>query len=322
MMGEQLNPLTQAARLPCVAEATGKLSIILVNFNGMPYLEGCLDSIRQFAPAEAEVILVDNASSDQSVAFVSQRFPWVQVERGQRNLGFSAGNNLGAKRASGDFLLLLNTDTVLLEPLQPALVWFQEHPEYGALTITMLDRDRISRACTGRFPTPLRLALIRSMLVRPDAYPLDKVYDVDWVQGSFMLMRAEIWRSLGGMDERYFMYFEDVELCKRIHDDGLKCGYFPMIAYLHIGGFDPTRFPVLIRNLCLYIHRHLSGLKKFLAWSILLLGCITRVAFYLLRAALARDSADMTLSRASGHAFQNVLTGMRVAPISRNGSEE
>jgi GT2 family glycosyltransferase len=269
-----------------------------------------------------EVILVDNASSDQSVALVSHSFPWVKVERSQRNLGFSAGNNLGAKRASGDTLLLLNTDTVLLEPIEPALEWFQQHAEYGALTITMLDRDRTPRACTGRFPTPLRLALMRSMLVRPSAYARDRVCDVDWIQGSFMLMRAATWRTLCGMDERYFMYFEDVELCKRIHDEGLTCGYYPMIAYLHFGGFNPTRFPVLIRNLCLYIHRYFSGIRKFFAWTILLSACIARATFYFLRAALVRDSASITLSRASRRAFQNVLTEVRVAPAGYNGSEQ
>jgi hypothetical protein len=320
MIAEALSPFTEVPRLRCIAEAAGKVSIILINYNGLPYLGACLDSVRQFAPAESEVILVDNASSDQSAAFVAQSFPWVQLERSQHNLGFSAGNNLGAKRASGGFLLLLNTDTVLLGPLSPALEWFQQHREFGALTIKMLDRNCIPRACTGTFPTPLRLALMRSMLVRPDAYARDKVYEVDWVQGSFMLIRAETWRTLGGMDERYFMYFEDVELCKRIHDTGLKCGYFPMVTYLHIGGFNPARFPLLIGNLCLYIHRHLRGLSKLLAWSILLLGCITRAALYFLRAAFVRDPASMTLSRASGRAFLKVLTGMRVAPAGHNGS--
>lgn len=322
MIDEQLNPLEDLPRLACAAEAAGTLSIILVNYNGMPYLQACLDSIRQFSPEGTQVILVDNASCDHSVAFVTQSFPWVHVVRSRYNLGFSAGNNLGAQHATGDMLLLLNVDTILLQPIAPALQWFRHHPECGALTVTMLDGERTPRACTGRFPTPLRLVLLSSMLVRPDAYAIDRTYDVDWVQGSFMLLRAGIWQALGGMDERYFMYFEDVELCRRLHDIGLKCCYFPMISYLHRGGFNPARFPLLIENLCLYIHRHLSALGRCLAWSFLLSGCIARTAFYFLCAVLLRDVAHMTLWRVSGCALEKVLTVMRTAPAYHIGSDE
>jgi hypothetical protein len=95
-----------------------------------------------------------------------------------------------------------------------------------------------------------------------------------------------------------------------------------MITYLHFGGFDPARFPLLIGNLCLYIHRHFSGLSKFLVGSILLLACIARAAIYFLRSALVRDPASMTLSRASSHALRNVLAGMHLAPVSYKGSEQ
>lgn len=322
MIGVHPTPLASLPCLPRAAEVFGRLSIILVNYNGMPYLQACLGSVKRFAPATTEVILVDNASSDQSVALVSRSFPWVRVERSQQNRGFAAGNNLGAKRASGDVLLLLNTDTVLLEPIEPALLWFQHHREYGALTIKMLNRDRVASACTGRFPTPLRLAVIRNMLVKPHTYTPGIVHDVDWVQGSFMLMRTEVWRALGGMDERYFMYFEDVELCRRIKDEGLKCGYLPAISYLHFGGFNSARFPLLIDNLCFYIQRHFKGWSKLLARSILLLGCMARAALYSLRATFIRNSANVTLSRACGKALQIVCTGMHKTPSSASGSRQ
>jgi GT2 family glycosyltransferase len=290
-----------------------ELSIILVNYNGMSHLPACLDSIQQFCPPGTNTIMVDNGSSDGSGDLAAREYPWVDLIKSERNLGFAGGNNLAAMRASGKFMLLLNTDTILLEPLAPALSWLEEHPEYGILTVEMLDAQRIPRACTGRFPTPLRLAFLRAMLVDPKSYDGREACDIDWAQGSFLLIRTQLWRSLGGLDERYFMYVEDVDLCKRVHDSGLKCALLPGMRYVHLGGFSAVRFPNQVANLSLYVDQHMTGLQKSCSIGILLLGCLARVCWYEMRALFLRDEPSRTVARACRQALGKLLPTRRRA---------
>ena len=284
-----------------------RLSILLVNYNGMRYLATCLDSLKQFAPPETEVIMADNASTDGSVEFVVRDYPWVRVVRSPVNRGFAAGNNLAAREAVGRFLLLLNTDTVLLEPITPVLDWLENHAQYAAPTINMIDGELVSQACTGRFPSPLRLILLRTMLMRPEHFGKENAHDVDWVQGSFLLMRAEQWRVLGGLDESYFMYAEDIDLCRRVHDAGGKCAYLPHVRYKHWGGYNPRRFPEQAISLDIYIRHHMKGLRKMASRGILSTGCIARTIFYRLKGWFLSDEKCRPTSEASWLAFKRLL---------------
>jgi GT2 family glycosyltransferase len=297
-----------------------ELSIILVNYNGKSYLSGCLDSIRQFCPPGTKTIMVDNGSSDGSGDLVLRDYSWVHLIQSERNLGFAGGNNLAAMQARGKFMLLLNTDTILLEPLAPAICWLEEHPEYGILTVGMLDAQRIPRACTGRFPTPLRLAFLRAMLVDPKNYEGREACDIDWAQGSFLLTRTELWRSLGGLDERYFMYVEDVDLCKRARDSGLKCAFLPGMRYVHFGGFSAIRFPTQVANLALYVDQHTMGLERLWCKGVLLLGCIARVCWYQVRAVFLRDEVSRTMARACRQALAKLLLTRRRARARQFGA--
>ncbi len=305
--------IREVSALSAIVEPAVELSIILVNYNGLSYIAPCLDSIRQFAPPRTEVIMVDNGSGDGSDSLVAREYPWVQLVKSERNLGFATGNNLAAMRSGGTVTLLLNTDTVLLEPLAPAMQWLEEHPEYGILTIEMVDAQRIPRACTGHFPTPLRLAFLRTMLVDPDKYRDQEACEVDWVQGSFLLIRTDLWRTLGGLDDRYFMYSEDIDLCRRAHDSGFKSGILPRMRYVHIGGFNPSRFPTQIASLSIYVDRHMGGIRKWCAIGVLLLGCLARVVWYQFRAVLLRDEASRTVVKACRQALAGFLPGQRHA---------
>jgi GT2 family glycosyltransferase len=285
----------------------GWLSILLVNYNGKKFLEPCIESIERFAPAGAQVVLEDNASTDGSVELVEERFPWVMIIRSNLNLGFARGNNIAAKNANSKYLLLLNTDTVLLDPIESVLNWLDCHPSYGAVTIRMLDGDRVAQACTGRFPTPLRLMLLRSMLVHPKMYGSDQSYDVDWVQGSFLLIRTDLWRRLNGLDETFFMYAEDVDLCKRIQLSGLRCALLPGHRYLHWGGFNPKRFPDQISGLARYVDHHFPGRWRWLSRAILLCGCLLRAAAFGLTALIEEGDLARSKSRASLEAFRRLI---------------
>jgi GT2 family glycosyltransferase len=283
------------------------LSILLVSYNSRRYLADCLESITRFAPPGTEVIMADNASPDDSVEFVAREYPWVRIVRSSQNLGFSAANNLAGRQASGKFILLLNADTVLIEPIAPAVDWLGSHPEYAVVTINMLNGERVPSACTGRFPTPLRLVLLRNMLIAPEQFGDKYAYEVDWVQGSFLLIRAEEWRALGGLDESYFMYVEDVDLCKKAQDRGLKCVYLPRIRYIHLGGYSSARFSEQVKSLGIYVKRHMKGVHKLLAWSVLCVGCLVRVVFFRTKLWLRGDERSRTVSTLSWLAFKGLL---------------
>src|SRR5207302_2270034 len=283
------------------------LSILLVSYNSRRHLGDCLESIARFAPPGTEVIMADNSSTDDSVEFVARDYGLVRIVRNGQNLGFSAANNVAGKGATGRFVLLLNTDTVLIEPIAPAIQWLDEHPEYGVLTVNMLNGERVSSACTGKFPSPLRLILFRSMLTAPEQFGKDYAYDVDWVQGSFLLIRGEQWRALGGLDESYFMYVDDVDLCRRAHDRGMKCAYLPHIRYIHLGGYSSARFSEQARSLGIYIGHHMRGARRLLSWAILCAGCFVRAAFFRARASLRGDEMSRTVSRVSWVAFKGLL---------------
>lgn len=282
------------------------LSILLVNYNGLPFLAACLDSIKRFAPPKTEVILADNGSTDESIEFLAREYPWVRVLSSSRNLGFAGGNNLAAGKAQGRLLLLLNTDTILLDPISPAVEWLESHPEYSVVTINMLDGGQQPQACTGCFPSPSRLVLLRRMLVEPQQYRCDSFHDVDWVQGSFLLIRAEHWKRLNGLDESYFMYVEDVDLCKRVHDLGFRCAYLPYLRYVHFGGFSTGRFPEQAASLSIYIRRHMRGFMRFVCWAILCFGCLSRSLLYGLRMLLENDESNRMRSAASWIAFRKL----------------
>ena len=301
------NPLSQTRTESGPASAQ-RLSILIVSYNEKGHLAPCLESIRRFAPSDTQVVLEDNASTDGSVDAAAKDYPWVQIVRSSRNLGFPGGNNLAAENARGKFILLLNADTLLLEPIAPAVDWLESHPAYGALTVNMLDGDRVARACTGKFPTAMRLVKMSSMLVPPEKYGSEEAYDVDWVQGSFLLVRADLWRVLNGLDERYFpIYVEDVDFCRRIRDAGFKCAYLPQIHYLHWGGYDVSKFPVQVRSLATYVGIHMSGLELTLSRAVLLAGCLVRAVLFKAKGVLSDPDFNRKKSNACRRAFEALI---------------
>jgi GT2 family glycosyltransferase len=159
----------------------------------------------------------------------------------------------------------------------------------------------------------MRLLLLRSMLVSPDTYKrskssqTDSAYTVDWVQGSFLLIRADLWKRLNGLDESFFMYAEDVELCKRIQLSGSRCAYLPGFRYLHWGGFNVTRFPEQVCGLANYLDRHFNWVDRQLGRAILVCGCLFRAAMFGISGVLKKD-VTRTKARASIEAFRRLIS--------------
>jgi GT2 family glycosyltransferase len=271
-----------------VGKVIMQLSILIVNYNGKKYLGDCLSSIKQFVTAEHEVILVDNASGDGSVEYVRNTFPEVKVIISDRNLGFAGGNNLGAHEASGKYLLLLNNDTKLLTDINPAIDLLEDDHSIGIAGAMMLDGDEKYSVSAGHFPSPPRLVRIASVY-KSDGYfrhgnfpqhTQRNGFMVDWVAGSFLLMQRSLWQRLGGLDDSYFMYGEDVDFCRRMLDEGLLTAYCPTVRYVHYCGFDSSRLPLIIKGFRRYHQKFSNVFSRTAADGILFSGLILRALVY------------------------------------------
>jgi GT2 family glycosyltransferase len=264
------------------------LSIVVVNYNGRHHLDGCLGSIAEHVSCAHEVIVVDNASSDGSAAFLRSAHPEVALVQSERNLGFAAGNNLGARSATGTLLLLLNNDTRLLGDLSCAVELIRRDSSVGVVGARMVGASHEYRLSAGRFPEPLRLTRFSSLYERSGPFrtgdfPADvESCPVDWVEGSFLLTRTELWRALGGLDEDYFMYLEDVDYARRVKDRRKRVVYCPRVSYVHAGGYATDRYPHLVAGFRTYHRKHSGAAKRWFAGAALNAGLITRSAVFFL----------------------------------------
>ncbi|MBI4493016.1 MAG: glycosyltransferase family 2 protein [Chloroflexi bacterium] len=230
------------------------LSVVVLNFNTREQLRHCLRSLEAQTgidlQRQAEVFVVDNASSDGSADMVAREFPWVRLVRSPRNGGFAYGNNLALRQCGGRFALLLNPDTVLPPTaLADMLVFVGAHPQAGAAGPKMVLPDgRLDLACRRAFPTPsvalyrlLGLSRLLPQSPRFGRYNLtyldpDLPAEVDSVMGAFMLVRREAIDQAGLLDETFFMYGEDVDWAFRIRQHGWTVLYNPAVVVLHDKG--------------------------------------------------------------------------------------
>ncbi len=224
------------------------VSIILVNYNGADILPHCLSSINKIIDIPAyEIIVVDNDSSDGSVELIVENFPEVRLLRQPKNCGFGAGNNAGAKLATGEFLLLLNTDTVITSNILPHLIeLMQADPKVGIIGPKLLNKDgslqiSISPALGIKGEYQARqmhrdyLNISQRNLIEQK---FQEIQEVDIVVGAAFFIRSSLFHSLGGFDENFFMYFEESDLCKRAQYQGYKIIYTPHISLIHLKGYS------------------------------------------------------------------------------------
>ena len=235
-----------------------KLSIIIVNWNIREDVVNCLRSIEENQPrCEYEVIVVDNASTDGSAEAVRQKFPWVRLIVNEQNLGFAAGNNVGLKKASGEYVLFLNSDTIVHRGSFDGLVSFMDgNPEVGGCGPKLLNQDGTVQPSARRFPTlrgilhyytilrvvPIFRSEYRKWHMRD--FKHDRRMDVDQVKGAALMARRSIVEELGRMDEAFFMYYEEVDLCYGIKQAGWRVAFVPDVAITHLGGRSMNRMPV------------------------------------------------------------------------------
>lgn len=268
------------------------LSIIIVNYNVKNLLKKSLESIFNFQKElRFEVIVVDNDSEDQSAQMVRKHFPGVKLTENQRNLGFSAACNQGIRMSCGRYILFLNPDTEFTPGGISEMIKFMDsHPQVGICGPQMVDPQRKVHFSARSFPSYLTaISSGQSILNRvfPDN-PLSRKYllkdqnrsqkmKVDWVSGSCLLAKRDVFEKIGLLDERFFMYVEDVDFCYRAKKAGFSVYYFPnSVVVHHIGKSTQKRKLRMLlehhRSMYYFYRKHhnpkafLRGIVFFSVW--------------------------------------------------------
>jgi GT2 family glycosyltransferase len=282
-----------AVKHPRIGEKKTLVSIVIVNYNGLRFLPACLDSLASaFTRYDKEIIVVDNASSDGSQQWLRERKDVVYIES-ETNTGFTGGNNLGASKARGELLLFINNDTLVPGSLDALLDALQQ-PTVGISACRLRYGDQRQQFSFGYDHTPLRLVLswlgtekrhwLPSVFRRIETDP--KKYDTDqhnlaWVSGACFAMRRSDWREVGGFDTRFFMYCEDVDLCVRVRQRGLKVAYTAQCTVIHFEGagkawIGPAALRRTVRSYQLLTQKHRGH-----AWAVVVSVCLGSI--FLLR---------------------------------------
>jgi GT2 family glycosyltransferase len=228
-----------------------KLSIIIVNFNVRYFLEQCLTSVLKATNnIDAEIFVVDNESKDDSVEMVQTLFPTVKVIANKKNVGFSKANNQAIGIAKGEYVLLLNPDTVVEEDtFEKCIAFMDNHPKAGGLGVKMIDGNGIFLPESKRgLPTPsvsfYKIFGLSSLFPKSRTFSKyhlgylsnDETNEIEILSGAFMWMRKSVLDEIGYLDESFFMYGEDIDLSYRIIKAGYQNYYFPETKIIHYKG--------------------------------------------------------------------------------------
>ncbi len=253
-----------------------KLSIIILCWNDRKVIADCLESI--FANAhstEFEVIVSDNGSTDGSIEYIRTTHPQVLLIENGRNLRFAKANNVGIRASGGEYALILNPDTLIHQGTLDTLVSSADrHPEVGAFGCRVLNSDGSYQLSARPFYT-LRSEWITALYLRALGrlsgwFRSDRYIGwdgatqrkVDWLTGCFILVRSGLLKSIGGFDEQFFYYYEDLDLCRRIWQAGYPILYIPSVTITHLGGQSTkTRFSPLAFQLDSQVTRYLYFYK-------------------------------------------------------------
>lgn len=275
-----------------------ELSVIIVNYNVKHFLEQCLYSVRSaLLKTGGEVIVVDNSSPDNSLAYLQPLFPEVQFIANQENIGFAQACNQGLARSRGQYVLFLNPDTIVPEDcFENCIRFFQEHPEAGALGSRMVDGSgTFLKESKRAFPSPLTslyklfgLARLFPRSAQFSRYHLGhleehKNNEVDVLAGAFMMIRKTVLDKTGGFDERFFMYGEDVDLSYRIQKAGYKNYYFAGTTIIHFKGESTKKgsmnyVRMFYSAMSLFVNKHYGGRQAGIFNSLIHLAIWFRAA--------------------------------------------
>jgi len=296
------------------------VSVLMVSYNTKILTLEALHTLYKETNLDFEVIVVDNASSDGSVKEVAEKFPQVTLIQSQQNLGFASGNNVAAGYATGDYLLLLNPDTEILEKAVDRLIDFADNnPDsriWGGRTL-FPDRSLNPSSCWAKQThwslvcqaLGLTSLFRKSTLFNPEGiggWDRKGEREVDIVSGCFFLIKRDFWLSLNGFHADFFMYGEEADLCLRAKEFGAKPVVTSMATIVHYGGAsEPIKSDKLVRLLKakqLLIQKHFPGRQKYIAGCLLALWPVSRLIAHCLLNVLGRQT-----SKDSFGVWRNVL---------------
>ncbi len=282
------------------------LSIVIVNWNTKDLLRDCLNSVRAgLSGITAEVLVVDNASSDGSCNMLRDHFPWVKRIECPTNLGFAGGNNLALEQVSGRHILLLNTDTLVHGAvLTEALAWLDDNPEVGVMGPRVLNTDGTVQMSCSAFPSlghlarqSLGLTRIKSL----DSYRLtgwdrSSARQVDVISGAAMFVRRSAMKDVGLLDEDFFFYGEETDWCRRFAQAGWSLVFAPIPAITHYGNGSVRqlnhRRDVLLTEGTTRLHlKHGGIIAAVLCFCMLTMHNLSRAVFWSLLCLLKRPEA-------------------------------
>lgn len=267
------------------AQTPIRASIIIVNFNGLSYLSNCLHSVHATCGDDVEIIVVDNNSTDGSVEQLVRDFPDLWLIRGAENIGFGAANNLGAKQASGEFLVFLNPDTVVTPGwLDPLLDVFESDPEVGIANPKILLQRKPDRINTCGNNVHISGITLCNGLYR-DKHEMSSPMEISAATGCVLVMRRDLFWELGGYDDDFFLYMEDADLSWRTRLYGYRCSYVPDSVVYHDYAlrFGPEKTYYQERNRYQMLLKNLRWRTLLLLVPVLLLAELVTWGFVLIR---------------------------------------
>jgi hypothetical protein len=287
--------------------------VIIVTYNSVGVIGACLTALTTGFEESTEVIVVDNASEDNSVEFIRERHPGVLIIANSTNVGFASAVNIGAKRARGEYLVLLNPDaTVSHDVLNQLIATVGANTHVGVIAPWLEDpTGRISVASAGRDPFLWRMFCHYSGMSRlfgrarcfEGHYLLPRHLgarrDVDWVTGACLVVSRRVWNTVGGMSERWFMYAEDLEFCRKVRRAGYSVVFDPTLSATHLVGESAagnrrSSNPAWVVNLYDFYSSELTerGIDR-LAWRLVVaIGLYSRAIAYAVRAKIHPKHRD------------------------------
>ncbi len=252
-----------------------KLSIVIVSYNVRSYLEQCLQSVKQALKGiDSEVFIIDNRSDDDSVEMVRTNYPWVRLVVNLENIGFSRANNIAIRNAGGEYVLLLNPDTIVeKDTLSEVLDFMEKHPKAGGAGVMMHNADgSLAPESRRALPTPWVSCL--KMLGFSKRYymshlPWDKPGRIEVISGAFCFLRRKALDEVGLLDEDFFMYGEDIDLSYRLLKGGWENWYLPY-PITHFKGkstqkSDYRYVHIFYKAMLIFFRKHYSHLSVFYA---------------------------------------------------------
>lgn len=303
------------------------VSIIIVNWNTRDILRDCLESVyEQTKDISYEVIVIDNASSDDSVQMIKSKFPQVILIENAENRGFASANNQGIQIAKGRYCLLLNSDTIVLDgAIQKTLAFADQHPEAAVVGCKVLNSDRSLQPTCFMFPSLLNLFLSATYLYKifhhsrffgreqMTWWDRNDVSEVDVVTGCFMLVRNKAIEQVGLMDESFFMYAEETDWCYRYIQSGWKNIFYPDAAIIHLGGQSSKIVKVkmlnqLRKSVLQFMKKHYSGIQFRLGALLMFIFCLVRIPVWLIVAFFpARRKQALEMIKTYCHGLRSIV---------------